>query len=576
MKIRYLAIIAISFSMIIGIIVLHAAYAQNSNLPYSMGSNSSAFENSVGLTSGQCQDKILYEKEKTADSLDRARAVELALSSPDFQSKVSGHRYALALISTKETWNASLCGNVKITAVGVGFNLLDTPGNYKSIQVVEDANVSQVIKVNTTSNPICSIHCTHGKPTWKDFTPDLQFGSFFTGKAMPNSTIPIEFDLVNNGNYTLYNAVIVFFDSPLLSMTHSSFENFTLKPGEQKTTAGTIRTPSELPNVPILLNYLIGAKDQDGRMGSKEFQQIINLANMSSYERSPVVIHAAPPLKQFKSGIKAQDVKCKDNLVLAIKKENGLPACINPDGLAKLVIRGWAENPLSHLLDAGYSTQEQQDKFFYDIMNLSPLRQWSESGWRFIGGNHIEYGNSIHFSQLQFYLPPNSGNPKLSCNEGWHADVAIDTRKLVVINATYPLESDCGNQTAYVYRESGLQPKGPNESVPNTIPNTTKVIHVQNSNFTVSYDISGGKLDSVEFNKTRASLVILLTANDNGDLTVTIPRALLDSRLNDQPYQFLVLVDDYPVRYVQTTSISDNTLTIPFSMESAKIEITID
>lgn len=79
----------------------------------------------------------------------------------------------------------------------------------------------------------------------------------------------------------------------------------------------------------------------------------------------------------------------------------------------------------------------------------------------------------------------------------------------------------------------------------------------------------------VEFNKTRTSLVILLTTSDDGNLTVTIPRTLLESRLHIQPYQFMVQVDDYPIRYMQTTSSYGNTLTIPFNHGSSKIEISV-
>ncbi|MDE1767562.1 MAG: copper-binding protein, partial [Thaumarchaeota archaeon] len=79
----------------------------------------------------------------------------------------------------------------------------------------------------------------------------------------------------------------------------------------------------------------------------------------------------------------------------------------------------------------------------------------------------------------------------------------------------------------------------------------------------------------MEFNKTRDSLVILLTSSDNGDLTMTIPRTLLDSKQHIQPYQFTVLVDNYPVRYTQTVSSYYNTLTIPFSHGSGKIEIMV-
>ncbi|MDE1770425.1 MAG: hypothetical protein KGI28_07745 [Thaumarchaeota archaeon] len=47
------------------------------------------------------------------------------------------------------------------------------------------------------------------------------------------------------------------------------------------------------------------------------------------------------PLKQFKSGIKAEDVKCGSNLHLIIKAEDNSPACVKPQTAQKLVERGW-------------------------------------------------------------------------------------------------------------------------------------------------------------------------------------------------------------------------------------------
>lgn len=53
------------------------------------------------------------------------------------------------------------------------------------------------------------------------------------------------------------------------------------------------------------------------------------------------------PLQQFKSGIIAQDVKCKDGLTLIIKLENNSPACVKPINVQKLISWGWAKPLLS-------------------------------------------------------------------------------------------------------------------------------------------------------------------------------------------------------------------------------------
>lgn len=49
------------------------------------------------------------------------------------------------------------------------------------------------------------------------------------------------------------------------------------------------------------------------------------------------------PLKQFKSGIAANNVSCNDGLQLIFKAENGSPACVNHDTSKILIERGWAK-----------------------------------------------------------------------------------------------------------------------------------------------------------------------------------------------------------------------------------------
>jgi len=56
-------------------------------------------------------------------------------------------------------------------------------------------------------------------------------------------------------------------------------------------------------------------------------------------------IFSAPPLEQFKSGIKVQDVKCNAGFELVIKSTDGSPACVKPETAQKLVERGWAISP---------------------------------------------------------------------------------------------------------------------------------------------------------------------------------------------------------------------------------------
>lgn len=51
-----------------------------------------------------------------------------------------------------------------------------------------------------------------------------------------------------------------------------------------------------------------------------------------------------PPLKQFKAGIAAEDVVCKEGLKLIFKSKNDSPTCVKPASVTKLVAWGWAKS----------------------------------------------------------------------------------------------------------------------------------------------------------------------------------------------------------------------------------------
>ncbi|MDC8452604.1 MAG: hypothetical protein LV477_06810, partial [Candidatus Nitrosotalea sp.] len=59
-----------------------------------------------------------------------------------------------------------------------------------------------------------------------------------------------------------------------------------------------------------------------------------------------------PPLKQFKSGIAAEDVKCSTDYTLVIKVEDGSPACVKPEHVTRLIQNGWTlSNPFNRIAD---------------------------------------------------------------------------------------------------------------------------------------------------------------------------------------------------------------------------------
>lgn len=98
--------------------------------------------------------------------------------------------------------------------------------------------------------------------------------------------------------------------------------------------------------------------------------------------------------------------------------------------------------------------------------------------------------------------------------------------------------------------------------------------NVTNTNFTINYNIAGnGKILDANMDTQSKSLILSLETTSNGTLTVSVPRALLDSKENNQDTQFIILMDGQEVKYTETISVTARTLTIPFELGTEKIEI---
>ncbi len=54
------------------------------------------------------------------------------------------------------------------------------------------------------------------------------------------------------------------------------------------------------------------------------------------------IAYFPPPLKQIRDGQNSANVTCTEGKQLVLKQSNGLPACLNPSSVSKLIARGWA------------------------------------------------------------------------------------------------------------------------------------------------------------------------------------------------------------------------------------------
>jgi len=88
------------------------------------------------------------------------------------------------------------------------------------------------------------------------------------------------------------------------------------------------------------------------------------------------------------------------------------------------------------------------------------------------------------------------------------------------------------------------------------------------------YSIIGGAVSSIEADEYFASLIITLEAEDDGILTITLPRSFIDAKIGDIDDEFFVLVNGEEIVYFEEApTIDDRTLAISFEQGTREIEI---
>ena len=117
-------------------------------------------------------------------------------------------------------------------------------------------------------------------------------------------------------------------------------------------------------------------------------------------------------------------------------------------------------------------------------------------------------------------------------------------------------------ETTFEFSSSGVAP-----------PKTGPTISVDRTNFSLSYKITGGSVLNVNPDDDANSLIITIETTSDGELTITLPRALIDAQLGDADDDFFVLVDGEEVEFGEVKTATDRTLTIAFPDGAETIEI---
>ena len=103
---------------------------------------------------------------------------------------------------------------------------------------------------------------------------------------------------------------------------------------------------------------------------------------------------------------------------------------------------------------------------------------------------------------------------------------------------------------------------------------TDTTFSIEGSSDLIGYEITGAKLLGIIPDADANSLIISIDAMDDGSITLTIPRSVLDATFPDGgDDDFFILVDGEEVDFDEIKSSTDRTITIEFPAGTEQIEI---
>ena len=89
----------------------------------------------------------------------------------------------------------------------------------------------------------------------------------------------------------------------------------------------------------------------------------------------------------------------------------------------------------------------------------------------------------------------------------------------------------------------------------------------------LNHEISGAKVTSMTADGSQNSVIIELDSMDDGQITVTLPRDVIDATIGDEDDEFFVLVDNEEVDFEETKTATDRTITVELPAGAETVEI---
>jgi len=148
------------------------------------------------------------------------------------------------------------------------------------------------------------------------------------------------------------------------------------------------------------------------------------------------------------------------------------------------------------------------------------------------------------------------------------------------ISTSSPLWSSSGTYTIYVQAgaQQGLLSTTTQFTLPgggetNCTPQQLSAT-IGSELYCINYSIDGGTVSGVTLNTASKTFMVTIQADNDGQITLNIPRLVLDAKSGTTDSVFAVLIDGEQVQQFTDSSTTDTrNITIPFQAGSEKIEI---
>ena len=91
----------------------------------------------------------------------------------------------------------------------------------------------------------------------------------------------------------------------------------------------------------------------------------------------------------------------------------------------------------------------------------------------------------------------------------------------------------------------------------------------------LDYEIRGGEVAGLDIDDESNSLIISIDTRTKGELTITLPRSLIDAKVNSEDIEFSILINGLGLNFFdEVKTEKDRTIIIPFSRSDSEIVIT--